>query len=103
MVSVQQLVNYCLVILVLPGSDVGVMVGCVVLNAPSKQLKDLICLGCLSCHHMMSVCLPVKMLVLLVTTSSFESTVNVKTLERCFNERIERERAKLLIQFKTGH
>ena len=32
-----------------------------------------------------------------------ESTVNVKTLEWCFNERIERERAKLLIEFKTGY
>ena len=61
MVSVQQLVIYCLVILVLPGSDVGVMVICVVLNAPSKQFKSLICLGCLSCHHVMSVCLPVKL------------------------------------------
>ena len=26
-----------------------------------KEIKELICLGCFSCHHVMSVCMPVKM------------------------------------------
>ena len=35
------------------------------------------------------------------STAINESTANVKTLEKCFNERIDRE--MLLIQLKTGY
>ena len=43
-----------------------------------------------------------------IGTSSFniainESTVNVKTFERCLNERIDREMNNIVIQSKTGY